>query len=102
MNFISRWRHFAERNQEQLLVRLWTINSMDTDEHPQANKLALAAKVELRPSLKYLTVGEIESTVRSTLAETAYQHQVLSNLRRQIHHGRNTAGDPVCGSRKSS
>jgi hypothetical protein len=95
MNFINRWRHFAERNQEQLLVRLWTINSMDADDHPQANKLALAAKVELRASLKYLTVGEIESTVRTTLAEQAYQHQVLHNLRRQIHHGRNAAASPV-------
>jgi hypothetical protein len=94
MNFINRWRHLAERNQEQLLVRLWTINSMDSDDQPQANKLALAAKVELRSSLKYLTGGEIESTVRSTLAEKAYQHQVLHNLRRQIHHGRTPARDP--------
>jgi len=89
MNFINKWRHGAERNQERLLVRLWTINSMDADDHPQASKLALAARAELRTSLKYLSGPEIELTIQSTLAEKAYQHQVLHNLRRQIHHGRN-------------
>jgi len=89
MNIINRWRHGAELNQERLLVRLWTINSMDADDHPQASKLALAARAELRSSLKYLSGPEIERTIESTLEETAYQHQVLHNLRRQIHHGRN-------------
>jgi hypothetical protein len=89
MNFINRWRHGAERNQERLLVRLWTINSMDADDHPQAATLARAARTELRSSLKYLSGPEIERTIESTLAEKTYQHQVLQNLRRQIHHGRN-------------
>ena len=91
MNFINRWRHGTERTQERLLVRLWTINSMDADDHPQASKLALAARAELRASLKYLSGPEIESTIASTLEEKSYQHQVLHNLRRQIHHGRNGA-----------
>src|SRR5262245_45878541 len=55
MNFIRRWRHRPERDQEQLLVKLWTINTLDADEHTQPGhltpKLALAAKAELKSSL---------------------------------------------------
>jgi len=88
MNFIRRWRHGAERQQEQLLVKLWTINTMDADEHPQAAKLTIAAKSELKSSLKYLSGSEIESTIEATMSESAYLHQMRQNLRRQIHHGR--------------
>src|SRR5215475_15380489 len=52
MNFIRRWRYGAERHQEQLLVKLWTINTLDADDHTQSAqltpKLALAAKHELK------------------------------------------------------
>ena len=93
MNFIRRWRHGAERHQEQLLVKLWTINSLDADDHTQpaqlTPKLALAAKHELKSSLRYLSASEVESTIRDTVSEKAYHYQVLSNLRRQLNHGRN-------------
>ena len=53
MNFIRRWRHGAERHQEQLLVKLWTINSLDADNHTQTSqltpKLALAAPSTKNP-----------------------------------------------------
>jgi len=88
MNFIRRWRHGAERQQEQLLVKLWTINTMDADDHPQAAKLTIAAKSELKSSLKYLSGSEIERTIEATMSESAYLHQMRQNLRRQIHHGR--------------
>jgi hypothetical protein len=92
MNFIRRWRHGAERQHEQLLVKLWTINTMDADDTlhgpPQPAKLALAAKTELRSSLKYLSTSEVENTIASTVSESAYQQQVLHNLRRQINHNR--------------
>jgi hypothetical protein len=39
MNFIRRWRYGAERHQEQLLVKLWTINTLDADEHTQSAQL---------------------------------------------------------------
>lgn len=93
MNFIRRWRYGAERHQEQLLVKLWTINSLDADEHTQTAqltpKLALAAKHELRSSLKYLSASEVESTIEETVSEKAYHHDVLNNLRRQLNHNRN-------------
>ncbi|HXT23970.1 MAG TPA: hypothetical protein VN749_03965 [Candidatus Eisenbacteria bacterium] len=92
MNFIRRWRHGAERHQEQLLVKLWTINSLDADENTQTAqltpKLALAARHELRSSLKYLSAAEVESTVERVVSESAYHHQVVSNLRRQLNHNR--------------
>ena len=92
MNFIRRWRHGAERHQEQMLVRLWTINSLNVDDNPQAiqltPKLALAAKTELKSSLKYLSASEVESTIEQTVSERAYQHQVVTNLRRQLNHNR--------------
>ena len=88
MNFIRRWRHGTEKNQEQLLVRLWTINSMNADDSPQASKLAFDARTELRSSLKYLSGSEIEQTIERTVTESSYNHQVLQNLRRQINHGR--------------
>ena len=93
MNFIRRWRHGAERHQEQLLVKLWTINSLDADHHTQTAqltpKLALAARHELKSSLKYLSASEVECAIQETVSEKAYQHEVLSNLRRQLHHSRN-------------
>ena len=96
MNFIRRWRHGAERHQEQLLVKLWTINTLETEDHTQdahqpgrlTPKLALAATSELRSSLKYLSTTEVEQTVASTVSENAYHHQVLHNLRRQLNHNR--------------
>src|SRR5438552_7083028 len=72
MNFIRRWRHLPERDQEQLLVRLWTMNSMNADADGQltrpASRLVFDAKAELKPSLKYLSGPEIEKTV----TEAAY------------------------------
>jgi hypothetical protein len=96
MNFIRRWRHGAERNQEQLLVKLWTINTLDNEDHSLdatqpahlTPKLALAASCELRSSLKYLSPSEVEQTIASTVSENAYNHQVLHNLRRQLNHNR--------------
>jgi hypothetical protein len=92
MNFIRRWRHGAERHQEQLLVKLWTINTMDADEDlrgvPQPAKLALEAKSELRSSLKYLSSSELERTVASAVSESTYNQLVLQNLRRQLNHNR--------------
>jgi len=96
MNFIRRWRHGAERNQEQLLVKLWTINTLDNEDHSfdatqparLTPKLALAATSELRSSLKYLSPSEVEQTIASTVSENAYNHQVLHNLRRQLNHNR--------------
>jgi hypothetical protein len=88
MNFFRRWRHGPERNQERLLVRLWTINTLDVDENPQTAKLAYAATAELKSSLKYLSGQEIESTINRTVTETAYQHRFLHNLKKQINHSR--------------
>jgi hypothetical protein len=96
MNFIRRWRHGAERHQEQLLVKLWTINSLDADDHTQTSqltpKLALAARHELKSSLKYLSAAEVESTIEQTVSEKAYEHDIVSNLRRQLSHTRDDNG----------
>ena len=93
MNFIRRWRHGTERHQEQLLVKLWTINSLDADNHTETAqltpKLAHAARQELKASLKYLSASEVESTIQETVSEKAYQHDIVSNLRRQLNHNRN-------------
>jgi hypothetical protein len=88
MNFIRRWRHGAEREQEQLLVRLWTVNTLNADDNPQVAKLASDARVELKSSLKYLSASEVERTIKTTITENSYHHQLLHNLRRQINHGR--------------
>ena len=88
MNFLRRWRHGPERNQERLLVRLWTINTLDVDDNPQTAKLAFAASAELKSSLKYLSGSEIESTIHRTITETAYEHRFMHNLKKQINHGR--------------
>ena len=88
MNFLRRWRHGPERNQERLLVQLWTINSMDVDDNPQTAKLAFAASAELKSSLKYLSGSEIESTIHRTMTETAYHHRFMHNLKKHIKHGR--------------
>jgi hypothetical protein len=90
MKFLSRLRHGPERDQEQLLVRLWTLNSLEVDANSQTAKLTFDAKSELKSSLKYLSHSEIESTIQRTVTETAYHHQLLHNLRRQINHGRVT------------
>jgi hypothetical protein len=87
MNFIRRWRRDAERDQEQLLVRLWTMNSMNADADRQltrlASKLAFDARTELKPSLKYLSGPEIEQTV----AEVAYENQIAHNFRKHMNDG---------------
>lgn len=88
MNFFQRWRHGVEREQEQLLVRLWTMNTLDNDANPQPARLTLQAQKELKYSLKYLSIPEIERTIERTVTESAYNHRVLHNLRRQIHHRR--------------
>jgi len=84
MNFIRRWRHGPEKGQEQLLVRLWTMNSMNADADGQltrpASKLAFDAKAELKPSLKYLSASEIENTV----AEAAYDNQIAHHFRKHM------------------
>lgn len=89
MNLITRLRRGPERAQERLLVRLWTMNTLEADDNLQPAKLTLAAKTELRSSIRYLTGPEIEQTVQSTLDETAYHHQLVHNLRKHIQHGRN-------------
>jgi hypothetical protein len=73
MNFIRRWRHSAERDQEQLLVRLWTMNSMNADADGQltrpASRLACDAQSELISSLKYLSSSEATLAAPSEWAE---------------------------------
>ena len=86
MNFIRRWRHGAERDQEQLLVRLWTLNNLNGENCPRASALAVDARKELKPSLKYLSGAEVDRTIERTVSETAYAQQVVHNLRRQIRH----------------
>ena len=88
MNFIRRWRHVAEREQEQLLVRLWTLNNMNADESAHSRALALEAKRELRLSLKYLSGPEVDRSIERTVSESAYAQQCVNNLRRQIRHAR--------------
>jgi hypothetical protein len=93
MNFIRRWRHGPEKDQEQLLVRLWTMNSMNADADRQftrlASKLAFDAKAELKPSLKYLSGVEIEEAV----SEAAYDNQIAHNLRKHMNDGRRDRQD---------
>ena len=88
MNFIRRWRHGAERQQEQLLVRLWTLNNLNADEFAHSRALALEAKKELKQNLKYLTGPEVERTIERTVSESEYTQQTVNNLRRQIRHAR--------------
>ena len=88
MNFIRRWRHGPERDQEQLLVRLWTMNSMNADADGQltrpASRLAFDARAELKPSLKFLSGAEIEKAV----TEAAYDNQIAHNFRKHMNDGR--------------
>lgn len=85
MNFIRRWRHKSERDQEQLLVRLWTINSINAEDYGRpGSKLTFDATRELRPTLKYLSAPEIERTV----TEAASELEVIAHLRRHMKHGR--------------
>jgi ribosomal protein S4 len=88
MNFIRRWRHRPEKGQEQLLVRLWTTNSMNADAEEQltrtASKLAFDAKVELKASLKYLSSAEIEETV----TDAACSNLIAHRLRKHLNDGR--------------
>ena len=87
MNFIRKWQHNPERDQEQLLVRLWTMNSMNADADGQltrpTSKLAFDATAELKPSFKYLTGSEIEKTV----TEAAYDNQIAHNFRKHMKDG---------------
>jgi hypothetical protein len=88
MNFIRRWRHSAERDQEQLLVRLWTMNSMNADADGQltrpTSRLAIEAQAELIPSFKYLSGSEIEETV----TQAACDNQIAQRLRKHLNDGR--------------
>jgi hypothetical protein len=88
MNFIKRWRHGPEKDQEQLLVRLWTMNSMNADADGRltrtASKLVFDAKAELRPTLKYLSGVEIEETV----TQAACDNQIAHNFRKHLNDGR--------------
>jgi hypothetical protein len=88
MNFLRRWRNHPERGQEQLLVRLWTTNSMNADAQEQltrsASKLAFDAKVELKSSLKYLSSSEIEETV----TDAACSNLIAHRLRKHLNDGR--------------
>jgi hypothetical protein len=92
MNFIRRLRHGPERDQEQLLVRLWAMNSMNADADGQptrpASELASDAKAELKPSLKYLSGSEIEKTVTEAACDNQIAHQIAHNLRKHIKDGR--------------
>ena len=88
MNFIRRWRFASERQQEQLLVRLWTINNMNADADDQlarpASKLAFDANAELRSSLKHLSGSEVESAV----AQAAHDNQIACRFRKHLRDGR--------------
>ena len=88
MNFLRRWRHRPEKGQEQLLVRLWTMNSMNADAEDQltrtASKLAFDAKVELKASLKYLSSAEIEDEV----TDAACANLISYRLRKHMNDGR--------------
>lgn len=87
MGFLRRWRFASERQQEQLLVRLWTINNMNADADDQfarpASKLAFDANTELRSSLKHLSGLEVARTV----AEAADENQIASRLRKHLRDG---------------
>ena len=88
MRFLRRWRHVPEREQEQLLVRLWTMNSMNADADGQLTrppaKLAVDAHAELRSSLKYLSSSEIEQTV----TDAACDNLIANRLRKHLNDGR--------------
>lgn len=88
MNFLKRRRHDPERDQEQLLVRLWTINTMNADAYVQLaspeSKLASDAATELMPSFKYLSTPELEQTVN----DAAYHHQLAYQLKKHLNDGR--------------
>lgn len=86
MNFIRRWRHGAERDQEQLLVRLWTLNHLNSDDYMGAVRLAADAKNELKLSLKHLSGVEVERTIERTVAEAEYRERCVYNLRKHIRH----------------
>jgi hypothetical protein len=86
MIFVRRWQHGPEREQEQLLVRLWTLNNMNADSYHQASVLSFDARTELKPSLKYLSEPEVDRTIERTVSEAAYGQQLVRNLRRQIRH----------------
>ena len=86
MTFVRRWRHGPEREQEQLLVRLWTLNNMNAESYHQASALSLDARTELKSSLKYLSEPEVDRTIERTISEAAYSQQLVSDLRRQIRH----------------
>jgi hypothetical protein len=86
-----RWFHRAEIEQELLLVRLWTFNTLEAAEpenEPQISALAATAQAELRASVKYLTHEEIVRTITDVVAATAYDREVRRRLRRHIQHGR--------------
>jgi hypothetical protein len=85
MIFVRR-RHGPEREQEQLLVRLWTLNNMNADSYHQASALSFDARTELKPSLKYLSEPEVDRTIERTVSEATYDQQLVRNLRRQIRH----------------
>ena len=88
MRFIRRWRHGPERDQEQLLVRLWTMNSMNADADGQLtrspSKLAFDAQAELKTTLKYLSSTEVEQTVTDVACENLIAH----NFRKHLNDGR--------------
>jgi hypothetical protein len=91
MNSILRWFHRAEIEQELLLVRHWTFNTLEAAEpenEPQISALAATAQAELRASVKYLTHEEIVRTIADVVAATAYDREVRRRLRRHIQHGR--------------
>jgi hypothetical protein len=91
MNSLRRWLHRSEREHELLLVRLWTSNTLEAaepEQEPQVSELAIAAKTELKASLKYLSTEEIEQTIAEVITHTEYDRQVRRKLRKQIKHRR--------------
>ena len=88
MNIFRRWRNSPERAQEQLLVRLWTMNTMNADASGQLarppSKLAFDAQAELKASLKYLSRTEIEETV----TQAACDNLIAFNFRKHLNDGR--------------
>ena len=88
MNLFKRWRNGPERAQEQLLVRLWALNTMNADTSGQfartPSKLAIDAQAELKTSLKYMSRTEIEETV----TQAACDNLIAFNFRKHLNDGR--------------
>jgi hypothetical protein len=91
MNFLSRWLHRSEIEQEQMLVRLWTVNSLDSGDDPRLMELVAEARSDLKSNLKHLSTEEIQQIIAAVMVETAHSREVRRKLRGQIKHSRAAA-----------